>query len=611
MSGDDFSFSFSMPAAPQQPARRAPRYIARPFEAHPVGDQTLILGSGSDHSVPAPLFYAQMLAHCDRFKTLDEHADSVVSSFGLPAEQRAAVRQGLAGLVERDLLQAEQTVFESLVGTQQTQKSQLGPLRTLCIRTCNRPDDLARLFDSLKTHVRETSLERVLILDDASEPEAVDKTAQAIAAAEVGRWIRLIHIDRARRSEMLRHIASESGVELGQLHWLIEGDPEDSEASYGANLNLALLLTAGERFLMIDDDAGLQPFALEPPRNAISLRVENDFKVRFPTDQIPEVRQYKPLDINPINEHARVLGEPLGTLARSQGLQDGHLLQELSPQMIHDFSARPRIRLSTNGTLGDSGTGSMLWQYTLPAEQLAGWQEDEGRYRREAFGRRVARSTLETQIGSSVSLMTTTLTGVDNRELLLPVPAKGRGEDLIFGIGIRFLYPGTPCCALPWMLPHRQESSRRWSDEDLERQMGAGLTDFIASKMEDLAETTLPERPSARSRVLASYFIHLAAMDEPQLVNQVRRHLLQRRANLADRVKTTLNSLNAPAPWLEKDLLGIIERHSQIQPEDTAKLELLVAPFQSFCKHFGQALPSWIKAWQWAETVDLVERLEQ
>ncbi len=611
MSGDDFSFSFNVQAAPQKPARQAPRYIARPFEAHSVGDQTLILASGADHSVPAPIFYGQMLAHCDRLKSLDDHADSVIRSFGLPREQRAAVREGLAGLVERNLLQDEPTVLEGLSNTQGAKEDQPPRLRTLCIRTCNRPEDLTRLLNSLKAHVPESSLDRILILDDASEPAAVERTAEVIAAAEVGQMTRLVHIDRARRSEIVRRTASQSGAEPSRLTWLLEGDPDDPEASYGANLNLALLLTAGERFLMIDDDASLEPFALQPPRKGLSLRVENDFKVHFPNDQVPEARQYEKLGLNPINEHARVLGEPIAALAQHYGLQDGHLLEELSPQMIYEFSARPRIRLSTNGTLGDSGAGSMLWQYTLPAEQLAAWQENEDCYRREAFGRRVARSTLETQIGSSVTLMTTTLTGVDNRELLLPVPAKGRGEDLIFGIGIRFLYPGTPCCALPWMLPHRRESHRRWSNDDLERRTGTGLTDFVASKIEDLTDTLLPDCPSDRSGVLASWLTHLAKMDQAKLVNELRRHMLRRRADMADGVKKTLSDLNASAPWLQKDLQGIIERHSQLQPDDTLKLKSLVKPIQSFCSNYGQALPDWIKAWQWAATVELAEILKK
>ncbi|HMA98854.1 MAG TPA: hypothetical protein VKO38_05300, partial [Wenzhouxiangella sp.] len=87
MSGGDFSFSFSLPAQPGKTSR-APRYIARPFEAHPVGDETLILASGSETSVRAPVFYARMLAHCDHFQTLDQHTESVIGDFGLPAEQR-------------------------------------------------------------------------------------------------------------------------------------------------------------------------------------------------------------------------------------------------------------------------------------------------------------------------------------------------------------------------------------------------------------------------------------------------------------------------------------------------------------------------------------------
>lgn len=577
-----------------------------------MGQETLILAAGADTTVRAPLFYAQMLAHCDCFRTLDEHADSVIQSFGLPAEQRPAVRQGLAGLVERDLLRDEQAVFAGLEAHETRADTEPGPLRTLCIRTCERAGDLKRLLASLDRHLAEADLERVLILDDGRDPDQVRATTDVIATARGTLAVELIHIDRGARAELVQRMASRAGVELSRLQWLIEGGDDDPAASYGANLNLALLLTAGERFLMIDDDATLDPFVLAPPGDGLSLRVGHDFQVRFPDPARPETEQHEALEVNPVAVHEAVLGAPVAALARKHGLQDGHLLADLSPQMIHDFSARPRVRLTTNGTLGDSGTGSMLWLYTLPPEQLAPWQESETAYRRLAFSRRVARTTLETQIASSISLMTTTLTGVDNRELLLPVPAKGRGEDLIFGIGIRFLYPGTPCCAFPWMLPHRLEQRRQWQDEDLQRRQGAGLTGFIGSAIEDLADARLPQEPFARSAVLAEWMQRLGDMSQPELVEDLRRHLLQKRADLAAQVQKTLDGLThlqAPS-WLRQDFAAIIERHCQIQPDETERLQSLAPAVQRFASSYGAALPTWLTTWRWAAGVDALQELQ-
>ncbi|MFP4207074.1 MAG: glycosyltransferase family 2 protein [Wenzhouxiangella sp.] len=608
MSSGDFSFSFSLPAKPPAPISAA-RYIARPFEAKPVGDETLILAAGAEYSVRAPLFYARMLAHCGRFATLDQHAEAVVDDFGLPAEQRVAVRQGLAGLVERKLLQDEQAVFAGLGAHETAADARTGPLRSLCVRTCNRPEDLQSLLRSLDRQIDGSGLDRVLILDDASDPAAVAATASIVAEARVNRAVQLIHIDRAMRARLIGRISTEAEVDPEALHWLIEGDVEDPAPGYGTNLNLALLLTAGERFLMIDDDATLDPFQLATPGTGLSLRVAHDFEVRFPDPDRPEHEQYPSAAINPLAAHERVLGAPVAALARDHGLQDGHLLAGLSPQMIHDFSARPRVRLTTNGTLGDAGTGSMLWQYTLPAEALADWCESEDAYRRLAFSRRVARSTLETQIASSVSLMTTTLTGVDNRELLLPVSARGRGEDLIFGIGIRFLYPGTPCCALPWMLPHRLRSPRRWQAEDLHKRQGTGLTGFIGSAIEDLAAARLPQAPFARAAVLGAWLQGLAAMEPSELTEQLRRHLLEKRTDMASGVRETLAGLaRQQAPdWLQQELAGIIERHCRIEPDDSQRLAEQVPAIRQFANRYGQALPAWVQAWRWAAGLDVLE----
>jgi hypothetical protein len=610
MSGEDFSFSFSLPAQPSAPPRPA-RYIARPFEAHPVGDETLILASGSEDSVQAPIFYARMLAHCDHFQTLDEHTQAVMRDFGLPAEQQTGVRQGLAGLVERGLLQDEKTVFDGLGASESQQNLPESPLRSLCIRTCNRPADLQRLLASLERHLDSSALERILVLDDAKDANTVAETAAVVSTASTSSPVKLIHVTRGRRADWIQQMSDQAGADAEQLRWLIEGDEDDPEASYGANLNLALLLTAGERFLMIDDDATLDPFVLTPPKDSLSLRAAHEFEVQFPDTDRPETDQFPTLDVNPLLAHESALGASVGTLSGRHGLQDGHLLAEISPQMIFEFSARPRVRLTTNGTLGDSGTGSMLWQYSLPPEQLSGWLESEQTYRRQAFSRRVARSTNEVQIASSVSLMTTTLTGVDNRELLLPVPAKGRGEDLIFGVGVRFLYPGTPCCALPWMLPHRMHSRRGWDASDLKRRQSVGMAGFMASAIEDLAQTPLPQEPFARTAVLAAWMEHLACMSESELISQLRRHLLEKRADMANFVRETFSGLSNPPVWLQQDFEAIINRHCQVQADDTQRLEALCPTIRKFSTRYGQALATWTEVWRWAASVDVLEAFRE
>lgn len=596
MSNGDFSFSLDLPGT-GTPLRR--RYIARPFEGHPVGDEALILAFGDESGVRAPLFYARMLGQLGEFRSLEEHAELVVQAFGLPAEQAAAVRQGLQGLVERGLLEDEQQVYQRLGKQEDSSGDSSEPIRTLCIRTCDRPQDLAQLLASLCRWASGSGLERVLVLDDGQGTESGTSAAAVIAQAGLPANLEVVHIGRAARARLTRRMATAAGVDPDRLGWLIEGDPDDPAPSYGANLNLALLLNAGERFAMIDDDARLDPYALEPPRTSLSLRVAHAFRIRFPDPHQAETVQFQALSLNPLAAHAALLGLPVAAIAERCGLQDGHLLQGLSPQMIHDFSMRPRVRLTTNGTLGDSGTGDMLWQYSLSAEELQPWLSGPEDYRRLAFSRRVARSTSETQIASSVTLMTTTLTGIDNRELLLPAAARGRGEDLMFGAAVRYLYPGTPCAALPWMLPHRIDSARRWSPEDLDHRRGTDLVPYLAARIEEFGETRLPAEPVARSAVLAGWIEGLGRMSDRDLVIDLRRHLLERRAATAAELSQTLAALNPP-DWLGRDFQRLIDRHRSLGPDDTAALRPLAARVRAFATAYGAALDSWVRTWQWA-----------
>lgn len=595
MNNDDFSFSVSL--GQPQPAAGSPRYIARPYEAHPLGEQALLLAAGDQTAHRVPLFYPQALSRCDRFKTLADHVEQLIRDFGIPAAQKQAVLLGLQGLVERGLLQSEQDVFEQLgkAGVE----AENDPVETLCIRSCGRPNDLRALLGSLSRHASDAHIQRVLVLDDAHDPEAVSATAEAIAAGSARLGLRIEHIDRERRTRMIEALCRAARADHPALAWLIDGDAEDPAASYGSNLNLALLLNAGQRFLMMDEDALLEPYRLEAPRAALSLRVEHQFQTRFPDPKLDEAGQYTRADLNPLRAHAELLGQPIGSLARRHGLQHGQLLRELSPQMIYEFSQRPRLRLTTNGTLGDTGSGDLLWLFALPASALQPWLSDPEAYHERLFSRRMARSVTETQIAASVSLMTTTLTGIDNRELLLPVGAKGRGEDLIFGALIRFLHPGTPCAALPWMLPHRRDSIRRWQSDDLHRTRRLALSTYLAIRIEDLLGTQLANAADARASLLAAWMRGLEHMNDAELVTDMRRCLLERRALTAKDIGRTLAELDPP-DWLRSDFERLLESQSQLTAEDCRNLPQLARQLRHFGRHYGAAMDSWLRCWHWA-----------
>jgi len=304
-------FSFSIDAAAASP-KAALRYIARPFQARAVGQETLILTADGEATVRAPLFYAQMLAQCGSFQTLQEHTHSIRTQFGLPPEQSTALQQGLNGLVDRGLLQDEQSVYASLCQTQADGEVDRSAPRTLCIRTCDRPDDLHRLLNSLARRAGGTGLERVLVLDDSRCSQSMAKTADLLADSDIAPQLELVHIDRSRRARLTDMLTDQAGLRPGQLQWLIEGAANDPAASYGAGLNLALLLTAGERFLMVDDDALLDAFALETPRDQLSLRAAHDFSVRFPEPPTTETSRFPALEVNPIQAHGELLGRSVG-----------------------------------------------------------------------------------------------------------------------------------------------------------------------------------------------------------------------------------------------------------------------------------------------------------
>lgn len=195
MNNDGFSFSVSL--GQSTPAANAPRYIARPYEAHPMGEQALLLAAGDQEAHRVPLFYAQALSRCDHFKTLAEHTEQLLQDFGIPVAQKPAVLQGLQGLADRGLLQSEQRVLEQL-GEKEVESGD-DQVETLCIRSCGRPTELS-------TDMRRCLLERRALM--------AKEIGQTLGELDPPNWLRS---DFERLLESQAELTARDSKNLPQL----------------------------------------------------------------------------------------------------------------------------------------------------------------------------------------------------------------------------------------------------------------------------------------------------------------------------------------------------------------------------------------------------------
>jgi hypothetical protein len=609
----DFSFSFSMGSGPGKRPEAAVRYIAVPFDAQPVGSEALIRPAGKAVAFRLPLFHAQLLGACDALTGLGDHQHRAMERFGLAPQQTGALQAALQDLVQRDLLQPEDRVFESLrVGAAEA----FEPIEVLFIRTCDRADELERLMAELVAVAPEAELDRIVVLDDSRADDAVARNAGIVECARRQHDLPVTVIDRRRRTRIVDCVARAAGVDAASLNWTIEGD-EDELPSYGAGLNLALLLGAGRRIALIDDDAGLAAYARETRQPSLSLQPNFEPETRLidPGEADAEsgpgdTAAFRRVEVNPLVAHAEILGCTTASLVERFGRQQGRLLERLTPGLLHDFGRAPRVRLTTNGTLGDSGAGGPAWIYAADAEILQACSRDPETYRRCVLGRRSARYSDRIEIAPGGGLMTTTLTGIDARELLLPTLARGRGEDLVFGALVDFLYPTSPGALLPFMLRHRQVAQSPWSSDELARGRGADRARWLVDRIDHVSATVPSRSAEHRALALGSWFDDLAACDSNDIIESLRSYLLDTRARHARGMMETRDALNPPE-WIGKDFDALIAADLTFDETTWRGLAPMARSIGRFARGYGAALPAWCTAWRWCAGQDPESILER
>lgn len=596
MSRDRYDYDLQWSSGNDQPADTR-CYLALPFDARMVSDQeALLLAHGETQFRRLPLPVVRVLGLCSRFRTFDQHARGIAAELNAPPGQAPAVKQILQQLVEQKLLLGEAEVLARLTASKET-ASDPAAIETLFVRTCARPETLGRLLESLAEPATSPGLERCVILDDDPEPAGQQRTGELVEEYRERIDANLHHVARPERRTILTDMANAAGADPDRLAWFVEGDADDDQPGYGAGLNLALLLGAGTRMAIVDDDAVLTAFTLPPNSDTPAFQRKQSARLHFPEPDQPLGEQYEAARIDPVAAHARLLGRSCAAVAELGRDHPGELLADLDPQLLLELSANPSVKITSSGTLGDPGTSGIQWLFTEPAGNLKALCESEARYRSLLGQRQVARSPGQPLVTTSYGLMTTTLTGIDNRDLLLPTQPRGANEDLLFGALTGFLYPGALQVTLPHMLPHLRPQPRRWQSKDLERPRSINRGAYLSGQIERLTDTALAQDIDSRVGLLTEMLDNLARLDQQRLAQHLRHDLLDLRGSTIERISATRAELKPPG-WLDADFERVLACHGEVSEATAARLDQISRQLPDFAGQFACGLQDWVQTWR-------------
>lgn len=587
----------------------------------PLGDRHfLVRAPRSGVEVILDVGAHQVLSLCEGFRTLDQHAARISARLSGGEAMRDRVRNLLGNFVAQQLLSPASELLLELGGeAREGSTTGMPPLRTLIIRTCDRPHALAQLFAGLRSgpHGQDPRFSRVVVVDDSRNADARARNRALCEPRSEAGAIQFHYHGPTEQARWVEELARSFPNHADTIAWLLAPCREgESNPTPGRALNHALLLAAGERVLLLDDDARLECRLPPEPEPAVQIgSVAQSARLLLDRDamhQFPAAAH-----LNPAVAHGEFLGATLAAALSRLGQQDPLTEQALSDLELAEstrlHSSSP-ILVSVNGVFGDPGTEAARWLFEIDDARVwgpSGVPLSEERYRSLVTGRHAWRGHRGTVFLPDSALMLTAGVGLDNTRPLAPTLPEGRNEDLLLGDAIKALYPDAITVALPWGMSHLPEPARSWDSGCLDQPAQPGLPGLLAAFMRTGGIHCAAQTFDRRAAFLAQTLMSLADAGERELRERVLHELLSERSARVSRIQANLvrNGARMPEAWTH-DAQRIIAANSrsaqtrgapwqtEIGLGEAVHPDAAVARLRGALTHYAVALELWPRLWR-------------
>jgi len=405
---------------------------------------------------------AALLDSCTPFRTLAEHASAYTRRAPVTSrpEAEARVRRELEALARRGLLRSEADLRERCLRAARPAVA-IPSISTVAVITRDRIDPLRRCLESYIAEGQRLgrSLD-YLVIDGAQTAETRDQTRtmlhqivrkHGVTARYAG------HEETQRFADALSNAGvARSAIDFGLF------DPEQCDATYGAQRNAVLLATVGRLVLCADDDTVCQVASVPgSTTDGLTLSSQNDAtSLWFFLDQDGALAAGRPAARDVFGIHEGLLGSEVAGCVEVGGTANLLRVDDMDAAMLRAIeSGRARVPVTTTGMHGDAGSGMPPAIRLLDRASRARLTETDDTYETLALSRHVQRGVTVPTISSSPYLMTIGA-AFDNRTLLPPFFPVLRGEDTIYGFTLGACLEGACIGHLPFTVQHSPAEER-------------------------------------------------------------------------------------------------------------------------------------------------------
>ncbi|MEE4111058.1 MAG: hypothetical protein V2I24_17025 [Halieaceae bacterium] len=470
--------------------------------------------------------------------------------------------------------------------------------------TCDRPDDVERLLESMLESGGLTEHDRLYLIDDSRDALNQEKNAEAVARF-CTRSARAMSYFGAQEQQRLldRLVDALPGHEHG-IRFLIDREQWGSHPTYGRSRTLALLLSVGYRAIVLDDDILCRAIRPAVPEEGISVGVDQAREASFFADRDSLMAHAVPLAASPLTLHAQAVGATLGEVIR--GLNGGELqpsqLVGANAAMTNIWRADSPVLITQSGSWGDPGTGNAHWTLNLSefsiSRLLAAPQGVTAAIENRCAWLGSPRPTIVKMAFMSQ------MTGLDNSALLPPYFPAFRGEDLLFASMVEAMHPRGAVLEHGFAVPHLPgQRPRKTLRDPIASAGGIGLFSAYLTNRIDYTDANNAED---RLTMLAQDFRRLADKSTADLLMDYRREVARGHAmslHLLSEQRRRTQDMNS-ANWTGYLDRGISEMQSALQrewsptdledvPQGTSA-EQAAEGFRGFLRGYAAALEGWV-----------------
>ena len=556
----NYQFNYAAPAQAAPPLRidpDAPMFASEDGMVASLSSHECIFltkRSGDSHVMTFQVL--QALDQCREFRSLDEHIARIQSTIPGLAGKRDDVKRVLESLIQRRLLVADQQFIDSVKGQPRAQAD----FRAVFIRACDAPAELQQLLASLIEYERRFRAgRRYVVLDDSVLAAHINEQRDLLREFARTTGCKVSYVGRAERERLIERLGRAVPGSKTVLPRLLarEASTHPSRFGGGRGKNLSLLLGAGARLAMLDDDMRLRLKRPDFMRGGLDPNPTSRSAVRFFANAEEVLAAGSEIEGDPIEWHLHACGQTLGALAEYP--LERAALRGLNLGRLDLLSNRACVVATHHGHYGSSGAEGASWLYDIDAESRAELWRDRASYLRNIeaqfiwYGVRQARPLAT----GGFSAFT-----VDNAVMQPCTNPIGRGEDVLSSALTRYCDPDGVALELPEAIAHLQENPRKRSAAPEVAPVPA-LNRFLSEFTQRQFGQCKAADPARRMNYLAETFRDLAGATRRDRIGHLREYLSYSRADMVDRLQHQLDAAkDAPVYW-QADVRAVIQAHAK------------------------------------------------